>query len=98
MPSDKSVEDLVDKLINRSERFEVVEDKSKKTQEKPFRYITDENEIKSILMPQGIKHATIINLPEAAKKVDGVDVLAGLGDTDTIENVIQKHITSRKFK
>ena len=98
MSSDKSVEELVDKLINRSERFEVIEDKSKKTQEEPFRYITDENEIKSMLTPQGVKPATIINLPEAAKKVDNISVLAGLGDTDTIETIIQRHITSRKFK
>jgi len=98
MPTDKSIEDLVDKIINKSTKFEIIDEETKNPLQEPFRYLTDKDEIKSMLTPKGVRMSSIINLPEAAKMVDGVEVLSGLGDTDAIESVIQKHIQSRKLK
>ena len=98
MPNDESIEDLVDRVINKSDKFEI--DKSNITgeEEPAFRYVTDEEEIKSVLTPEGVSPvAKIMGLPDEVKTVDGVSVLSGLGDTSTIESVIQKHIQLRNL-
>ncbi|MEA2055941.1 MAG: hypothetical protein U9O49_03825 [Candidatus Thermoplasmatota archaeon] len=96
MVGNESIEKLVDRLVNKFEKETVADTPQiKNEQQLPFRYLTDNDEIKSVLTS---KVKTIINVPEEAKMVDGTNVLSGLGDTTTIERVIQKHIQTRKFE
>ena len=99
MPSDEPIEDLVDRVINKPNKFEIDKSNTKEEDAPAFRYVTDEKEIKSVLTPEGTSPvAKIMGLPDEVKKVDGVSVLSGLGDTSTIESVIQKHIQLRNLK
>lgn len=98
MPSDESTEELVDRIINKTQKDEIVDREIKETGTEPFRYITDEDEIQSVLTTEKTSPFTIMKLPDEVKMVDGVECLAGLGDTDAIESIIQRHIGSRKFR
>ena len=96
MVGNESVEELVDHLVDKLGKGTVVDTPQiKNEQQSPFRYLTDNDEIKSVLT-NPVK--TILNVPKEAKMVDGTDVLSGLGDTEAIESVIQKHIQTRKFE
>ena len=96
MVRNESVEELVDRLVNKFEKETAVDTPQiKNEQQSSFRYLTDDNEIKSVLTS---KIKTIMDVPEEAKMVDGADVLSGLGDAKVIESVIQKHIQTRKFE
>jgi hypothetical protein len=99
MPSEESIDELVDKVINKvgknsETEFEKIEETDS------FRYLKDEEEIKSVLKPVGVSPlpATVWQLPEAVKMVDGELCLAGLGDSKSIESIIQRHIQLRKIK
>ncbi len=76
MPSDKSTEELVDRMINKAQK----------------------DEIQSVLSERKITPVSIMKLPDEVKMVDGVECLSGLGDTDAIESIIQRHIETRKFR
>lgn len=100
MVDEESIENMVDKILTKSgyEKRNVDDMQVKKDGTEPFRYITDEDEVRSILRPIGRPTGNIMEVPREAKMVDGVECISGLGDTNTIENVIQRHIASRKFK
>jgi ethanolamine ammonia-lyase large subunit len=99
MVDDESIEDLVDRVINKSDKFEIDKSNIKEGAVSSFRYVTDEEEIKSVLTPEGVSPvAKIMGLPDEVKTVDGVSVLSGLGDTSAIESVIQKHIQLKNLK
>jgi len=98
MPSDKSTEELVDRMINKAQKDEIVDGEIKERGMEPFRYITDEDEIQSVLSERKITPVSIMKLPDEVKMVDGVECLSGLGDTDAIESIIQRHIETRKFR
>ena len=101
MVAEDSIDNMVDEILTKSEgqkrNVEDVQVENDTTM--PYRYITDEDEIRSILRPIGQRPmGNIMHVPKEAKMVDGIECLSGLGDTVTIENVIQRHIASRKFK
>jgi len=87
MPTDETVDELIDKIIK---RHETSDNEIKKRKTKPFRYI-DEDELQSMLKEDEIGPFTVMKLPEEAKMVDGKECLAGLGDADTIESIIKRH-------
>lgn len=99
MPSNESIDKLVDKVIDRVTKISETE-VGKNDETNSFRYLTNEEEIRSVLKPEGVSPlpGTIWQLPEAVKMVDGKLCLAGLGDSKTIENIIQRHIQIRKIK
>jgi len=100
MQSDESVEELVDRLIdNNSKPDDTRESFNKLNTQDSFRYIRDDEEIKSVLTPEGVSPISrkIGHLPIEVKMVEGKLCLAGLGDSDIIEDIIQRHIHLRKI-
>jgi len=93
MALEESIDEIVDRIIN-----ETLKEEDKKNKIKPFRYLTNEEEIQAEINDLKITRISVMKVPEAAKFVDGETCLAGLGDIQTIENVIRKHEVSRKFK
>lgn len=99
MPTDEEVDDLVDKAIDEViSRAEARDEDIKKRKPKPFRYLTDNEDIKAELTKEEIVPVTIMEDTPAAKIVQDKLAILGLGDVETIENVIKKHQASRKFK
>jgi len=97
MQSDETIEDLVDRTINEAMgRHEIEDDEVKKRRPKPFRYLTDKEEIKAEL--EKISTISVMKATGAPRVVDDKFAILGLGDIQTIENVIKKHEISRKFK
>ena len=101
----ESIDDLVDKILDRHEKKEdFVGRNIKKEEIPPFRYLTDEDEIKSVLMtdkPVSNVDRSVSSmrytLPDEINMVDGVRCIAGLGNTEKIESVIQRYIKTRGF-
>lgn len=94
-------EDSFDELINRAideaiNRFESSDEEIKKRKPKPFRYITDQEEIKKELDVSNRK--TVMKGPNEPKIIDNDWQILSLGDNETIENVVRRHIVSSKFK
>ena len=99
MPSDDDVEELVDKAIDEViARAESRDDEIKKRKPKPFRYITDKDDIQAELTKDENSNVTVMADASAARIVEDKLAILGLGDVETIENVIKKHQASRKFK
>ena len=97
MPDDETVEESIEKVINQaSSKNDLADDEIKKRRPKPFRYITDEDEIKKELDAEQEK-TVMIDTDQPNITVDQWKIL-GFGDMQTIESVIQKHQISRKFK
>lgn len=98
MQSDETIEDLVDRTLNKAiVKHDIVDDDVKKRKPKPFRYLTDKEEIKAELE----KAATfsVMKVSNAPKVFDDSRItILGLGDIQAIENVLKKHEISRKFK
>ncbi len=99
MPPDEEVDELVDKAID-----EVIakagsrDDEIKKRKPKPFRYLTDKEDIQAELTRGEANPVSVMGKAPAAKIVEDKLAVLGLGDVETIENVIRKHQASRKFK
>lgn len=97
MQSDESIEDLVDRTINEAMvKHEIEDEDVKKRRPKPFRYITDKEEMKAEL--EKVATVSVMKVSSPTKVMDDRLAILGLGDTQTIENVIRKHEISRKFK
>ena len=99
MPPDEE-DDLINKAIDEVlAKAESRDDELKKRRPKPFRYLTNEEDIKAELSQQdeNIPVSVMQDSPVANIVEDKLAVL-GLGDIETIENVIKKHQASRKFK
>lgn len=95
--------DEEDEIINRAideviARTESRDDEIKKRKPKPFRYLTDKEDIQAELSRDEFTPFSVMEEPSAAKIVDDELAVLGLGDVETIENVIRKHQASRKFK
>jgi hypothetical protein len=97
MQSDETIEDLVDRTINEAMlRHEIEDDDVKKRKPKPFRYLTDKEEMKAEL--EKIAPVSVMKSPNAPRIIDDSRLtILGLGDIQAIENVIKKHEVSRKF-
>jgi len=98
MQSDETIEDLVDRTINKAMlRHEIEDDDVKKRKPKPFRYITDKEEMKAEL--EKIATVSVMKSPNAPRVFDESRLtILGLGDIQAIENVIKKHEVSSKLK
>ena len=95
--------DEEDEIINRAideviARTESRDEELKKRKPKPFRYLTDKEDIQAELSRDEFTTISTMEEPSAAKIVDDKLAVLGLGDVETIENVIKKHQASRQFK
>jgi len=98
MSAEETVDELVDKAIDDAlARADGDSEDIKKRKPKPFRYLTDE-EMKVELTPDETTPVSIMKEPTAAKIVEDELAILGLGDVETIENVIRRHEASRKFR
>ena len=99
MPPDDEVDELVDKAIDEViAKAESRDDEIKKRKPKPFRYLTDKEDIQAELAKDETSNLTVMKESPTAGIVDDKLAVLGLGDVETIENVIKKHQASRKFK
>jgi len=98
MHSDETIEDLVDRTINEAlVKHDIEDDEVKRRKPKPFRYITDKDEMKAEL--EKVATFSVMKAPDAPKVIDDSRLaILGLGDIQKIENIIRKHEISRKFK
>jgi len=98
MPTDKTIDELVDKIVDEAlARSESQEDVVKKRRPKPFRYITNQEEIKAELAKEEVAHFTVMKEQRTLKIIDDRLAVVGLGDVEAIENVIRRHEASRRF-
>ena len=98
MSAEEAVDELVDKAIDEAlakAGRDIEEIKKKRPQ--PFRYLTNEEEIQAELSSEETPASVMKESPTAKIVQDQLAVL-GLGEVDTIENVIKRHEATRKFK
>ena len=97
MQDDETIEDLVDRTLNEAMlRHDLEDEDVKKRRPKPFRYLTNKEEMKAEL--EKITTVSIMRATSAPKVVDDRLAILGLGDIQTIESVIRKHEISKKFR
>ena len=97
--SDETVNELVDKVIEEAlTKSDKDSEDIKKRRPKPFRYLTNEEEIQAELTQEHLSPVSVMkdSLSEGIPE-ENLAVL-GLGDVVTIEKVIKRHEVSRKFK
>lgn len=98
MPTNKTIDELVDRIIDEAlARAESQEDIVRKRRPKPFRYITNQEEIKAELAKEEVAHFTVMKEQHTTKILDDKLAIVGLGDVEAIENVIRRHEASRRF-
>ena len=97
MPTDKTIDELVDKAIDEALEKSDSEEELKKRRPKPFRYLKKE-EIEAELSSQEPESISVMKEPSTPKIVEEKWAILGLGDIETIENVLRKHEASKKFK
>ena len=97
MPNEEPIENLLDRAIDKVlSKKENSDEDIKKRKPKPFRYITEE-EFQLDLTNQKTQ-TTLMREEPAPNIVEDKFCILGLGDLDTIENVLKKHEATRKFK
>ncbi|UCB58214.1 MAG: hypothetical protein JSV67_06305 [Thermoplasmatales archaeon] len=94
-------EDSFDELINRIkdekiDKSKLSDEEIKKRKPKPFRYITYQEEIEKELSVSNQK--TVMTSQDEPKIIDNNWQILSLGNNETIENIVRRHIVSRKFK
>ena len=98
MPPDEE-DELIDRAIDEIlAKAESRDDEIKKRRPKPFRYLTDKEDIQAELKSEENSPFTVMEESSATKIVEDKLAILGLGDVETIENVIRKHQASKKFK
>jgi hypothetical protein len=99
MPTNKTIDELVDKIVDEAlARADSQEDVVKRRRPKPFRYITDREEIKAELAKEEVTQFTVMKDKNAPTKIlDDKLAVVGLGNVEAIENVIRRHEASRRF-
>jgi len=89
-----SIDDLVDEILKKTDTDKDI----KKRKPKPsFRYLKDEEEIKSALLDEE-KQITFMKNPNKIELFNEEIFKVGMGDVETIENIIKKHEVSRKIQ
>ena len=97
MPTEETIEELVDRAIDEVlSREEKPDEDIKKRKPKPFRYLTGE-EAQAELANQTTQ-ISVMKEESCTKIVGDKFCILGLGDIETIENVIKKHEASKQFK
>ena len=96
MPTKESIEELVDRTINEVLKNKgKPEDELKKRQPKPFKYLSDE-EVQAELTDTPLQFS-VMKRDSKPNIVNDKFCILGLGDVETIENVLKKHGVSKKF-
>jgi len=96
MPTEESIEELLDRVINEVlSKEEKPNEDIKKRKPKPFRYLTDE-EAQVELAKQSIQ-SSVMKKESKLKIFEDKFCILGLGDVETIENVLKKREVSKKF-
>jgi len=96
MTDDELINKAIDEAI--AEATDTEEELKKRRPKQPsFRYLTDE-ESKIELNKETVEQVSVMTPPEQPKvTVDDVFIL-GMGDMQTIENIVRRHEASRKFR
>jgi hypothetical protein len=98
MSTEETVDELVDKAIDEVlDKQDADNEEIKKRRPKPFRYITDKEEIQAELSTEEPNSISIMKDPTATEIVNDEDEILGLGDIEAIENAIRKFEASRKI-
>jgi len=97
MSTEEKVDEIINKLIDEAlAKSEKDIDDIKKKKPEPFRYLKNREEIKAELSQQ--TSISIMKKSTSTKIFEDKLAILGLGDIDTIENVIRKHEASRKLR
>ena len=97
MATEESVDEKVDRAIEEALiRSDKENEDIKRRRPRPFRYLKDPKEIKDELKSDELS-ISIMEKSHTAKIYDEKVAVLGLGDIDTIENVIRRHEASRRF-
>ena len=98
MSAEETVDELVDKAIDEAiARVEKDNEDIKKRKPTPFRYLTDRKDIQAELASE-VPSISTMKKPTTIRIVDDKLAILGLGDIQTIENVLRRHEATRKFK
>ena len=98
MSDEEKVDELVDKAIDEAlARSKKNIDDINERKPKPFRYITDQEEIKAELSSFQKPPLSVMKAPSSTEIFEGNIAILGLGNIDVIENVIKRHEASKKF-
>lgn len=90
------VDEAIDEIIAKSEKNDDL--KKRKPKQPSFRYLTND-EIKEELEKTDIEHVSVMKSADEPKIVaDDVFALGVGGDLHTVEEIINRHQTSRKFR
>jgi len=97
MSIDNLVDEAIDDAIAKSEKTDE-ELKKRRPKQPSFRYLTND-EIKEELEKTDIERISVMKPANAPKIVaDDVFTLGIGGDMQTVEDIIKRHQTSRKFR
>jgi hypothetical protein len=98
MSTEETVDELVDKAIDEAlVKSGIDSEEIKKRKPKPFRYITNQEEVQTELTSEEETLISVMKEPTTAEIVEDKLAILGVGDVQAIENVIKKHEASRKF-
>ena len=95
MTNDNKIDELVEKVIDEALENSDNDEELKKRRPKPFRYLNKE-EIQDELKPQEQVSISVMKEPTTPQIVKDNYAILGLGDIETIENVLKKHKASKK--
>lgn len=95
MATDNKIDELVEKVIDEALENSDNDEELKKRRPKPFRYLNKE-EIQDELKPQEQLSVSVMKEPATPQIVEDNYAILGLGDIETIENVLKKHNASKK--
>ena len=94
MTNDK-IDELVEKVIDEALENSDNDEELKKRRPKPFRYL-NKKEIQDELKPEEQSSVSVMKEPATPQIVEDNYAILGLGDIETIENVLKKHNASKK--
>jgi hypothetical protein len=95
MTNDNKIDELVEKVIDEALENSDNDEELKKRRPKPFRYLNKE-EILDELKPEEQSSVSVMKETATTQIVEDNYAILGLGDIETIENVLKKHKASKK--
>lgn len=95
MQIDKAVDEAINEVIA---KVETDVDEIKRRKPKPFRYLTDEEEIQREITTEKTVPFSVMRMYEESKMLESDECVAGLGDVEKIEKIIKKHEKSRRLR
>jgi hypothetical protein len=95
MTNDNKIDELVEKVIDEALENSDNDEELKKRRPKPFRYLNKE-EIQDELKPEEQSSVSVMKETATMQIVEDNYAILGLGDIETIENVLKKHKASKK--